>query len=166
MNNLIQREPDPTWKPICEKCHDGDIEPDCEYYGEPNGCNSPIYGEHPKPVEPVSNVAAMREVVIMLANVILPQQAEYPAEYGGGKVPDKDGWLAWVRAMQIKARAVLDMQPRNCDVGTAEEQARRYLKFCVRQDCEKACPFRDCRNSYECAFSWAQMAYTKGECDL
>ena len=40
-------QPDPDWKAICEKCHDGEIEPECEYYGEPNGCNSPIYGEHP-----------------------------------------------------------------------------------------------------------------------
>lgn len=36
------------WKATCAKCMDGDIEPrHCQYYGEPNGCNSPIYGEHP-----------------------------------------------------------------------------------------------------------------------
>ena len=29
-------QPDPDWKAICEKCHDGEIEPKCEYYGEPN----------------------------------------------------------------------------------------------------------------------------------
>ena len=52
-------QPDPDWKAICEKCHDGDILPDCEYFGEPNGCNSPIYGEHPK-AKPVGNAAAMR----------------------------------------------------------------------------------------------------------
>ena len=39
-------KPDPEWKDICAKCKDGDIEPrHCEYYGEPNGCNSPIYGD-------------------------------------------------------------------------------------------------------------------------
>ena len=49
-------KPDPDWKAICEKCHVGEIEPkECEYYGEPNGCNSLIYGEHPK----VGNAAAM-----------------------------------------------------------------------------------------------------------
>lgn len=42
-------EPDPNWAEICAKCQDGEIEPkECEYYGEPNGCNSPIYQEHPK----------------------------------------------------------------------------------------------------------------------
>lgn len=31
-------QPDPDWKAICEKCHDGEIEPHhCKYYGEPNG---------------------------------------------------------------------------------------------------------------------------------
>lgn len=37
-----------NWKETCAKCKDGEIEPiHCEYYGEPNGCNSPTYGEHP-----------------------------------------------------------------------------------------------------------------------
>ena len=62
-------QPDPDWKAICEKCHDGDIEPDCEYYGEPNGCNSPIYGEHPK-AQPVGNAAAMREALKEARKVI------------------------------------------------------------------------------------------------
>ena len=60
------------------------------------------------------------------------------------------------------AKAALAKPPRNCDVGTEQEQARRYLKYCVKQDCEKACPFRDCKNSYECAFAWAQLPYEEG----
>jgi len=38
-----------TRKERCRLCFDGEIEPkDCIYYGEPNGCNSPIYGEYPE----------------------------------------------------------------------------------------------------------------------
>ena len=49
-----------NWTEICAKCMEGDIEPrNCEYYGEPNGCNSPTYGEHP----PTSNAAAMLEAL-------------------------------------------------------------------------------------------------------
>ena len=48
-----------NWKEICAKCADGEIEPECEYYGEPNGCNSPTYQEHP----PVGDAAAMREAL-------------------------------------------------------------------------------------------------------
>lgn len=65
--------------------------------------------------KPVGNSAALREVVTALAYVILPPREEYPAEYGGGKVPDRDGWLAWIRAMQAKAFAALAAPPRNCD---------------------------------------------------
>ena len=54
VNAALKREsgnevPDPDWAEICAKCRDGEVEPkDCEYYGEPCGCNSPIYGQHPK----------------------------------------------------------------------------------------------------------------------
>lgn len=27
----------------CEQCADGEVEPDCPYYGDPDGCNSPTY---------------------------------------------------------------------------------------------------------------------------
>lgn len=53
------------WKEICSKCSEGEIEPKfCEYYGEPNGCNSPICGEHPT----VGNMAAIREFAEYVAN--------------------------------------------------------------------------------------------------
>jgi hypothetical protein len=35
------------WRKICAACHEGEPPEDCEFYGEPNGCNSPTYGEHP-----------------------------------------------------------------------------------------------------------------------
>jgi len=42
-------EPDSNWEDTCAKCMDGEIEPlQCKYYGDPNGCNSPMYGCHPK----------------------------------------------------------------------------------------------------------------------
>lgn len=31
----------------CKQCADGEVEPDCPYFGEPNGCNSPTYGKFP-----------------------------------------------------------------------------------------------------------------------
>lgn len=54
-------------------------------------------------------VDAMREVVTALANVILTPQMERDEKYGGGKIPDR-GWLAWLRLMQEKAKAALNMQ--------------------------------------------------------
>ena len=66
---------------------------------------------------------------------------------------------------KFKLRAALSTPPRNCDVGTAEEQAERFAKVCtanskdgVRGLCSEACPFgRDYQS--ECALAWAQMPY-------
>lgn len=74
----------------------------------------------------------LREVVTALAYVILPPREEYPAEYGGGKVPDRDGWLAWIRAMQAKARAALAEPPRNCDRFQTTKQAKEAYYVEVR----------------------------------
>ena len=61
--------------------------------------------------------------------------------------------------------------PRNCDVGTAEEQAQRYDKFCEGTDCVK-CPvhslwhhyFEICKNGrVSCGLIWAQMPYEEKE---
>lgn len=65
-------EPDPNWKAICAKCHDGEIEPECEYYGEPNGCNSPIYGEHPK------SSAAMRDALALAVKILFAWRRDLP----------------------------------------------------------------------------------------
>ena len=54
--------------------------------------------------------------------------------------------------------AALSAPPRNCDVGTAEEQYRRFLKFCHGEICEK-CPVHDARS---CTLAWAQMPYGEG----
>ena len=46
---MSELEPDFLWEDTCAKCVDGEIEPrHCQYYCEPNGCNSPIYQHHPE----------------------------------------------------------------------------------------------------------------------
>lgn len=73
-----------------------------------------------------------------------------------------------------KAKHALSALPRQCDVGTAEEQAQRFAKFCKKSSmsgfgalayCAYDCP---CRESADCKFAWAQMPYEeerKGETD-
>ena len=43
------KEFSPVWKERCARCNEEGLRDDeyCEYYGEPCGCNSPYYGEHP-----------------------------------------------------------------------------------------------------------------------
>lgn len=56
---------------------------------------------------------------------------------------------------------VLHAPPRNCDVGTAEEQAQRLHRFCIRQDCA-TCPCNIGKADGRCEFAWAQMPYEEG----
>jgi len=63
-----------------------------------------------------------------------------------------------------KAKSALAAPPRNCDVGTVEEQLERFDKFCHAnintERCCGNCPaFRTTR--YDCELIWAQMPYEK-----
>ena len=62
--------------------------------------------------------------------------------------------------------SALAAPPRNCDVGTAEEQSERFDKFCHAnintQRCCGDCPaFRTTRD--DCELVWAQMSYVEKE---
>ena len=65
------------------------------------------------------------------------------------------------------AKAALAKPPRNCDVGTAEEQTERWWKFCekhfilslVKDNCAK-CPIRG--TNRHCELAWAQLPYEEG----
>lgn len=96
-------QPDPDWKTICEKCKDGEILPDnCEYFGEPNGCNSPLYGQHPK--EEHGNAAAMRAALECVKRLFDGRIMFQPA----------------IRKAHKAVEAALSASPRNCDVKYAD----------------------------------------------
>jgi hypothetical protein len=71
-------------------------------------------------------------------------------------------------AIVNEVSAALSAPPRNCDVGTAEEQEERFTEVCtanskdvVRGLCSETCPFgRDYQSG--CALAWAQMPYEEG----
>ena len=97
-----------------------------------------------------SNVAAMREAVDKLLNFLRWEYAQdYPAPRD--KLAD---------AIDIGV-AALSTPPRNCDVGTAEEQARRYEELCDSHTCGSICSGSGCPlYDYDCSpFAWAQMPY-------
>lgn len=65
----------------------------------------------------------------------------------------------------IKARSALSATPRNCDVGTAEEQWDRFSKHCRSHDFCSHCPVKPLWNFEKgrkpsCGLLWAQMPYT------
>jgi hypothetical protein len=70
-------------------------------------------------------------------------------------------WMIWLRQLSKKIRRALTEPLRNCDVGTVEEQTKRFQKFCLaHNDCYKCdCP---CNNSSgSCQIKWAQLPYKK-----
>ena len=71
-----------------------------------------------------------------------------------------------------KANEALNEPLKNCDIGTAEEQTKRYRKFCSTHKylasdftylCKSfgkgRCPFSSSHTKSQCEFAWAQMPY-------
>ena len=108
------------------------------------------------------NVAAMREALEEIdKNTDLLDIAEDLA-------PDLFPSHSFV-ALQIRkiARAALSKPPRNCDVGTAEEQRRRKREYCKETQCS-GCPANKggTISTDRCDFTWAQMPFdSKGKCE-
>ena len=61
------------------------------------------------------------------------------------------------------AKAALDRKPRNCDVGTPEEQVERFQWFCDTRPCDR-CTLKNKGSAiHDCAIHWAQMPYEEGD---
>ena len=61
-----------------------------------------------------------------------------------------------------KAKAALADPPRNCDVGTAEEQYARFLRFCDKYEGCEGCPLY--KSVFpKCYVHWVQMPYEEGD---
>ena len=61
------------------------------------------------------------------------------------------------------AGTALSAPPRNCDVGTTDEQVERFQWFCDTRPCD-CCKLKDKVNeTLDCAIHWAQMPYEEGE---
>ena len=106
--------------------------------------------------EPQGNAAAMREAVSLLIDALRDMIT------GVGK-RDKN------KAAIAAGLAALSAPPRNCDVGTPEEQSQRFGKFCKKSSmsgfgasayCTYECA---CRESADCKFAWAQTPYEAQE---
>lgn len=98
-----------------------------------------------------SNVKAMREALLNIQ------------EYAAAMDVDDGNVLAILDA----CRDALSAPPRNCDVGTAEEQTHRMLLYCKSHGVDESRCFR-CKGcplltADICELSWAQMPYEAQE---
>ena len=67
-------------------------------------------------------------------------------------------------ACEVIQRALAE-PPRNCDIGTAEEQERRFRKYCETEECNRYRCGHGCKAVCidKCAVAWAQMPYEAQE---
>ena len=63
-----------------------------------------------------------------------------------------------------KARAALSDNPRNCDVGTEDEQSERFDAHCRKHMGCLTCPLREKDGGVpkHCELAWAQLPYEEG----
>ena len=72
--------------------------------------------------------------------------------------------LDYLTQVEMWAKAALAEPVKNCEVGTAKEQVRRWRRFCNSMTTCGECP---CHKSYsevvaDCFSRWAQMPYEEG----
>ena len=106
----------------------------------------------------VGNAAAMREALVRLRDIALAALE---------KRSEGVDTVNLAEAILHHSEKALAAPPRQCDVGTAEEQAYRMRLYCKSNGvdesgcfrCEK-CPFL---TSDKCELAWAQMPYEEQE---
>ena len=59
--------------------------------------------------------------------------------------------------------AALSAPPRNCDVGTVEEQVERFQWFCATRPCDGCTLKNKVNETLDCSIHWAQMPYEEGD---
>lgn len=109
-----------------------------EIVGRDAACRQPVTDCHGL------NTAAMRDALLIVKRLF-------------------DGRLMWqpdIRKAHEAVNAALAAPPRNCDVGTSEEQNERFLEFCTSMDCKRSCPLF---KADSCELAWAQMPYDEVE---
>lgn len=68
---------------------------------------------------------------------------------------------------RFKLKEALSKPPRNCDIGTAEEQSERFHEFCKRNQspiqgmCSSSCPCKHRPDMCHCYAAWSQMPYVR-----
>ena len=88
----------------------------------------------------VGNAAALRETLAGIRALIA----------------DEPDGTPMIDAMKATIDAALSAPARQCDVGTAEEQTKRFRRFCNNTKCQYC---NITVNKGSCSFNWAQMPY-------
>lgn len=110
------------------------------------------------------NQKKMREALVALRdrfnNNVMAYQDRY-FKFSGWhwhkKAKEAARWRDVFQELKEVCDAALSEPPRNCDIGTPEEQVDRHREWCRRDNDSSDC-CNDCR---DCFARWAQMPYTE-----
>lgn len=132
-----------------------DIAPVTKCTGWPVASSETQSAVHNEPCEcqAAHNAAKMREALVLVRDAINDwNAANEPIQY-----------CQYSEVIDAIDKA-LSVPPRNCDVGTAEEQAQRFFAFCHAHRafdtaCSNYCPFKDAPDINHCQSGWGQLPY-------
>ena len=106
----------------------------------------------------VGNGAKMREALVQVELFLSRVERHGHPTLNPGDRCDACEGTEELRALVCDALAE---PPRNCDVGTAEEQDERFSGYCAKF-IGGSCTFCPLRKFQECGIGWAQMPYEEG----
>ena len=108
----------------------------------------------------VGNSAKMRDALRQVSRVAV----EMTRKTVTGESEDRKTVDEWALRLCDIVSATLAAPPRNCDVGTDEEQSRRYEELCDRHTCGSRCSASGCpMYEHDCSpFAREQMPYEEG----
>ena len=105
------------------------------------------------------NTAAMREALDKIAD--MGEQIDYQLGSSDETVFAFRNERSLAHSISECARTALSAPPRNCDVGTPEEQSARFDAHCRKHMGCLTCPLREKDGGVpkHCEFAWSQMPY-------
>lgn len=112
-----------------------------------------------------SNTAALREALEGCRDYLydMLRDAFYDAQVMSHSDNPRMERCEREQQLHREVEAALAAPPRNCDVGTAEEQAQRFQDFCddsqVDEDYTSICARCTLRRERNCGLAWAQLPY-------
>ena len=108
----------------------------------------------------VGDAAKMRDALRQVSRVAV----EMTRKTVTGESEDRKTVDEWALRLCDIVSSTLAVPPRNCDVGTDEEQSRRYEELCDRHTCGSRCSASGCpMHEHDCSpFAWGQMPYEEG----
>lgn len=108
------------------------------------------------------------DIGISIVAIRCASNGDTVAQYDNIRHPTKAMGLAEDVCDRMNREVEIFRPLRNCDVGTADEQAERFYSFCkthqsgIQGMCSSQCPCQDCCDTCHCLTKWSQMPYEEG----